>query len=181
MNDIIVARRYAQALFEEAEQRKLTEQIDADVDLIQRSMQASRELVRFFESPVISRDKKARVIQELFAERLQPLMLRFLNLLVEKQRESTFPAVIQAYRALRDRQMGILEVQARAAHALSEPEEQKLRATLEQMTGRRVRLQVRQDAGLLGGLVVRVGDTVYDGSVRHQLAMLREQMGHGAH
>ncbi len=177
---IAIARRYAQALQEEAEQNHQIEPVDADMELIRATMEGSRDLVLLFESPVISREKKERVLRQLFEPRLQPLTLRFLLLLVEKQRENLFPAVVQAYRDLRDRQMGLVEARARTAMPLGPAEAQKLTRALEQMTGQRVRLQVEEDPSILGGLVVRLGDTVYDGSVRHQLENLREQMEHGA-
>ena len=87
--------------------------------------------------------------------------------------------MVQAYRALRDEQLGIVEARARVAATLSEDEERVLAQALERVTGARVRLKIEHDAGLLGGLVVRIGDTVYDGSVRHQLASLRERMEYG--
>lgn len=177
---ITVARRYAQAFYEEAEREGSLAQTDADMELIRASMEGSRDLVRLFESPIVSREKKERVIRQLFEDRLQPLTLRFLLLLVAKQREDLFPSIVQAYHEQRNRQQGIVEVRARAARPLDTDEAQKLTQTLERMTGQRVRLQVEQDPSILGGLIVRVGDTVYDGSVRHQLENLREQLEHGA-
>ena len=175
-----VARRYAQALYDEAQRRERVEAVDQDIDLLRETLDASRELVLFFESPIISREKKEAVVQELFKERVQPTTLHFLRLLVEKKREGLFPEVVRAYRALRDDQKGIVEARARTAHPLSEEDEQALAQALERLSGQRVRLQVDQDPGLIGGVVVRVGDTVYDGSVRHQLASLRERLEHGA-
>ena len=175
-----IARRYAQALYEEAEQNRQVEQVDEDMALIRDTMAASRELVLLFESPVVSRQKKERVIRQLFEQRLQPLTQRFLFLLIEKQRENFFPGIVHAYRALRDRQLGVVEARARAAQPIGPAEMEKLAGALERMTGQRVRLQVELDPALLGGLVVRVGDTVYDGSVRHQLESLRDQLEHGA-
>ncbi len=187
MSNFTIARRYARALYEEAERTGRLESVDDDVALIRDALEASSELVRFFESPVIPRPKKEAVVQALFAERVQPTTLDFLRLLVEKQREDLFPDVVRAYRELRDAQRGIVEARARAAFPLSEAEQTRLAQALEAMTGVGIRLHVEQDAGLLGGLVVRIGDTVYDGSVRHQLASLRERMelgayaGNGAH
>ncbi len=180
MSDTIVARRYAQALYEQARETRQVEQIDADVELIRQALADSRELVRLFESPVIPREKKQAVVDQLFGPRVQPLTLRFLTLLIEKEREGLFPAIVRAYRRLRDEQQGIVEARARVAHPLTEDEEKKLREALEALTGRRIRLQTEQDPSLLGGVVIRVGDTVYDGSVRHQLSTLREKLEQGA-
>lgn len=180
MSELTVARRYAQALYEAARQEGQTEQVDADVALIRDSLDGSRELVRFFESPVIPREKKLAVVRALFGERVQPTTLHFLQLLVEKRREALFPDVVAAYRALRDEQLGIVEAGARVARPLTEAEEKSLAQALEALTGRRVRLRVALDEALLGGVVIRVGDTVYDGSIRHQLTTLRERLEHGA-
>ncbi len=181
MTNQIVARRYAQALYEEAAREQRVEDIDEDIALIREALEVSRELVVFFESPVISRQKKQDVVKALFAERVQPTTLNFLGLLIEKKREDLFPDVVQAYRALRDEQLGVVEARARAAYLLSEDEQARLIKVLEAKIGMRARLTVEQDESLLGGLVVRIGDTVYDGSVRHQLATLRERMETGSY
>ncbi len=181
MKNLTVARRYAQALSEEAAQAQRLDAVDADIALIDAALDASRELVRFFESPVIPREKKEAVVQALFGERVQPTTLRFLRLLIEKKREVLFPEVVRAYGALRDAQRGIVEARAKVAFPLNEAEQAHLTAALERMTGARIRLHVEQDPALVGGLVVRIGDTVYDGSVRHQLASLRERMELGAY
>ncbi|MFQ5570786.1 MAG: ATP synthase F1 subunit delta [Rhodothermales bacterium] len=180
MNNLTIARRYAQALYEEAARAQCVDGVDEDIALIRDALGGSRELVRFFESPVISREKKESVVQSLFAERVQPTTLRFLRLLIGKKREELFPDVVRAYHALRDEQVGIVEAQVRVAYPLSEQEETQLAQALERMEGRRIRLHVELDAGLLGGLVVRIGDTVYDGSVSHQLTSLRERMELGS-
>ncbi len=181
MTNQTVARRYAQALYEEAAHQQRVERVDEDIALIREALETSRELVVFFESPVVPRQKKKAVVQALFAERVEPTTLSFLRLLIEKKREALFADVVQAYRALRDEQLGIIEARARVASSLSEDEERFLVQALERLTGARVRLKVEQDASLVGGLVVRIGDTVYDGSVRHQLASLRERMEYGSY
>ena len=180
MTNQIVARRYAQALYEEAEREQRVERIDEDMALIRESLEDSRDLVLFFESPIISRKKKQDVVQALFEARVQPMTMNFLRLLIEKKREDLFPDVVHAYRALRDEQLGVVVAHARTAFPLSSEEQARLEQALERKAGSRIRLTVEQDAGLVGGLVVRIGDMVYDGSVRHQLATLRERMETGS-
>lgn len=171
-----VARRYAQALADEAARQDVLRGVDEDMAMVRESLDGSPELERFFRSPVIGRDKKKAVTRQLFEERVQPLTHRFLQLLVDKERETELAAMAVAYRALRDEQRGIVEVQVRTATSLTTVERERLSARLGRMTGKDVRLNVREDASLMGGLVVRVGDTVYDGSVRHQLETLRERL-----
>ena len=98
MSDATVARRYALALHQEADDQGVADQVEADVDLVRESLAASRELVRFFESPVISREKKQAVAQRLFGERVSSLMMRFLLLLIGKGREALVPVVAQKAR-----------------------------------------------------------------------------------
>jgi F-type H+-transporting ATPase subunit delta len=181
MTNQTVARRYAQALYDEAARVQRVEHVDEDIALIREALEASRELVTFFESPVVSREKKRAVVQALFAERVEPTTLSFLRLLIEKKREALFPDVVRAYHALRDEHLGIVEARARVAAPLNQEEERALAQALERLSGARVRLKVEQDASLVGGVIVRVGDTVYDGSVRHQLTSLRERMEYGSY
>lgn len=180
MNNLTVARRYAQALYQEAESEQRVEQVDADMDLIRDTLDGSRDLVAFFASPIISREKKESVVQSLFAEPLNKTTYNFLRLLIEKKREALFPDVVRAYRDMRDEQRGIVEARAKVAYPLTEAEEQTLVQALEKLSGAQVRLQIDEDRTLVGGLIVRMGDTVYDGSVRNQLANLRERMELGS-
>lgn len=176
MSDATVARRYAQALYEEAEATGKAEQIDDDMKSVQESLDASRELDRFFRSPIIARDKKDAVIGKLFDGKVDPLIVRVMRLLVQKGREDILPAVIRQYGALRDEHLGVVEAQVRTAMPMEFDETEALRKALEAKTGQKVRLRIEVVPELLGGVVVRIGDRVYDGSVRHQLESLRDQL-----
>lgn len=176
MSDLTVARRYAAALYEEANARDLVDRIDEDMEMLQGSLDGSRELVRFFESPLISAERKDAVIDRLFADRVHDLTLRLLHLLVSKGRDDVTPSFAEAYRRMRDEQEGIVEANVRLAADLNERERDALAQKLQALTGQQVRLNTSVDSDLLGGMVVRIEDTVYDGSVRHQLERLRTNM-----
>ncbi len=181
MSDITIARRYAQALNEQAAQADVMGRVDEDIALISDGLTNSRELESFFESPIISREKKSSVIKSLFEESVDPVTMKFLDLLVEKRREVIFSSIATSYRELRDAQSGITSVSARVAHSLSDEDRETLLGSLEQLTGKKVRLSMSVDESIVGGMVVRVGDTVYDGSVVNQLATLRERLESGSH
>ena len=181
MSDVIIARRYAQAFKEEADSLGITEKVDADVALVRASLVESRELRQVFESPVVSREKKSAIVKALFQERVDPTTLRFLLLMIAKRREDIFSQVGQAYAELRDEQLGIVDVSVRIARPMDETEEKELQRSIENMIGKRARLNIQMDSSLLGGLVVRVGDTLYDGSVSNQLKSLREKLTTGQH
>jgi len=181
MSEITIARRYAQALNEQAAQSGTLDQVDADIELIRTSLADSRELRAFFDSPIISREKKADVVKALFGERIQTVTMNFMALLVEKRREGVFPAVVSSYRELRDDQLGTTAVSVRTAYELSEEDQVALVNELKSLTGKQVRLETKVDASIMGGIVIRIGDTVYDGSITNQLATLRERLQSGAH
>ena len=172
----MVARRYASALYQEADHNGVVDDVDADVELLRTSLDDNRELSRFFESPVIPNDKKEAVIQSLLSDKVAPLTLNFLRLLVRKDREKVVATVLDQYHDLRDEQRGIIDVHARAAQPLSEADREALTDTLETKTGKSVRLHVREEPDLIGGIIIRIGDHVFDGSVRNKLASLRERM-----
>ncbi len=180
MNDLAVARRYAKALYQEAQAHGSAAEVDEDVQLIHESLEGSRELVQVFESPTISREKKTAIVKSLFDGKVRPITLRFLDLLIEKEREDVFPGIVEAYGNLRDEENGIVEAQVRTAMPLGEAERQEVVARLEKMTGKTVRPVITVDPALIGGVVIRIGDVVYDGSVRNQLDTLRERLEHGA-
>ncbi len=175
MSDAIVARRYAQAVYQEAEAAGKAEAVDEGMQSLGESLDASRELDRFFRSPVVSREKKDAVIGALFDGKVDPLIVRLMRLLVEKGREDILPSVVRQYGELRDERLGLVEATVRTAMPLEYDETESLRRALEARTGRKVRLRIEVEPELIGGVVVRIGDRVYDGSVRHQLSTLREQ------
>lgn len=177
MSDHAVARRYAGALYELGRKSGTLTDIDSDMTLLADTLADSRDLRNVFSSPIVSRVKKKSIVSRLFGPKVNPLTRQFLDLLVDKGREHTLPAIASAYRTLRDEQEGIIEATARAAVALSPEDEARLKTALEQKTGKRIRLKVKKDDSLLGGLVVRVGDMVFDGSIQNSLAHLREQFG----
>jgi F-type H+-transporting ATPase subunit delta len=180
MSDILVAKRYAQALHGAARELDVLEAVDADVELIRSSLEASRELVLFFESPIVSRERKSRVVKALFESRLSETTLNFLELLVQKRREDIFPQIVVAYRQLRDRQLGIVGVTLRTAQPIDDDETSRIARALESWTGGKISIEAWHDPLLIGGLLVRIGDTVYDGSVRNKLEHLREQFAAGS-
>jgi len=176
MSQRTVARRYANALYEEADAIGVLDAVDEDVTLLRDSLQANHPLSRFFENPVIPKEKKDAVLQSLLSDRVSELTLRFLRLLVRKDRETMTSAVLDQYQALRDEQRGIVDANIRVARPLDDEDRKALLDALEAKTGKSVRLHVKEEPDLLGGVVIRIGDQVMDGSVRNKLSALRDRL-----
>lgn len=155
--------------------------IAADLELINATMADSRQLRLLLASPVVSVPRKIAVLRELFARRTGTTTMAFLELLVEKQRESLLADIIRQFFALRDERYGIVNVDVRAAVELTPQQTQRLTEKLERLTAKKVRVRFALDKALRGGLKVTIGDTVLDASIQRQLELLREQLAHGHH
>ena len=175
-----VARRYAQALYAQADQTGKVAAVDADIELLRDTLSGSPDLRGVLESPVVSRDKKQAILIAIFSGKVDKLMDTFLSLLISKEREGDISGIVEAYQAMRDEQQNIVVAKVRTAKVLAPDESALLQKALAAQSGGNVRLETQVDADLIGGMIVRLGDTVYDGSVRHQLQTLRERFAQPA-
>ena len=179
MKNTRVALRYAQALLEAAEGQGVLEAVLNDASLLRRYLSQSRDLRLFLRSPVISGDMKVATLRSIFEASVAPLTMQFLLLLIDKKREEVLPEVMDELFRLHDERQGIVSLELQAATDLSENHRSAILRRFEQITGKTVRVSFSVDATLKGGVLARVGDTVYDGSVKRQLEMLREQFAQG--
>lgn len=176
MKNVRVARRYAMALMAAAEQQKNIDATAKDLERIGQILRDSKELRLLVASPVVSPAKKRAVFNELLATRVGNETLRFINLLISKSREAVLPDLIGQFNELHDEKLGVVNVSVRTAVELNYVQEKDLKAQLERMTGKKVRLQAMIDKTIKGGLVIRIADTVLDASVSHQLDRMREAL-----
>lgn len=172
-------RRYAQAYMTQAAEAGALETADADVAVLQNLLKESREFRQFIASPLFKAEKKASVMQNLLNGHVSAQTLTFVHFLIEKGRIEHLSAILGAYVLARDTQAGTVVAHVKTATALDDSARTALISKLETLTGRNIRLDVQTDSSLIGGMVVRVGDTVYDGSVRHHLERLQERLIHG--
>ncbi len=140
-------------------------------------LKESDQLRRVLENPSIPGDRKRAVLDVITARLGATGQVRnFIAVLTDNRRLPLFSEILkQVEQELNDRQ-GFAEAQVSTARQLGDPEKQMLEAEITKMTGKKVRARYEQDASLLGGAVVQVGSTIYDGSVKGQLERIREQL-----
>jgi F-type H+-transporting ATPase subunit delta len=170
------ARRYATALLELGKERNEVEAILDDMNFINNTMDDSRELVLFLGSPVIKYDEKQSALEELFGSEVEEATRLFLKLLARKQRVDILKQIAKGYIEAYNKYAGILEVKVSVARDLSDAQEKALHDKLEAITGKQIRLDIAIDEKLRGGMAVRIDDTVIDGTVKHKLQELEEQL-----
>jgi len=137
----------------------------------------SSELRNFLASPAVAREAKHGVIEKLLARTGGSKIVRnFLFVIADHQRTHILPEIIAAFQdVVRDRQ-GVREAHIASAVELTTAQKAEMESTLERLTGKRVEAKFSLDPALLGGAVVRVGDTIYDGSLRNRLNELRARL-----
>ena len=137
----------------------------------------SSELRNFLASPAVSRDAKHAVLEKLIARLGASKILRnFLFVLADHQRTHILPEIITAFQEVVRQRQGIAEAEISSAVELSAAQKAEFAGTLEHITGKRVEATYSLEPALLGGAVVRVGDTIYDGSLRNRLNALRARL-----
>jgi F-type H+-transporting ATPase subunit delta len=171
-------RRYADAAFEIALRDDGVEQWRSDLDAAAATL-ATGELEGVLANPAVPLDQRIAVAEKVFASLNGPAR-NLVLLLVRRNRIRQLPRVAAEFRRLDDRRNGLTHATATSAAKLGPDEVKAITARLEELTGGRIALETAVDPSLLGGLVVRVGDRLIDGSVRGRLDRLRNQLASGA-
>lgn len=172
-----VASVYAQALLGAAETQGQAAAVAEDFDgLVDQVLSRTAHLEQVLASAMVSAEQKIQLLDKALAGRVHPLLVDFLKVLARHGRLAVLRSAHQEYRKQLDQLRGRVRVEVVSAAALAEPQTQALSAALRQSLRREPTLETRLEPELLGGVVVRIGDTVFDGSIATQLAHLREQM-----
>ena len=171
-----IVRRYAQALFEAARRADAVDAVESDLGFVAYTMETSAPLMAAIRSPLVLQEKKKAALRELFAGKVHELTLSFLDLLVEKRREDVVLQVEAEYLDIADEARGVVEAQVTTAVELTSQEKSRLAEALQRVTGKRVELSTDVDPDVIGGVLVKIRDTVIDGSIRGQLRAIREKL-----
>lgn len=171
-----IVRRYATALFNAARRAKAIDRVESDLGLVSYTLEAMPSLMEAMHSPLVPRERKKTILRDIFADKVHEVTLSYFDLLVEKRREEVVLDTEPEYIALADEARGIVKAEVTAAVRLTQEEESRLAARLSAMTGRQAQLSVEVDPDIIGGVMVKIGDTVIDGSIRGQLEALRERL-----
>ena len=169
--------QYANALADVALQQGVAEEARKQLAEFEAAYKESAELRNCMANPAVSREAKHGVIEKL-VERLgaSRILRNFLFVIVDNQRTHLLPEIATSFEEVLRQRQGIAEAEVWSAVPLNDKQKATLLQNLESVTGKKIQANYSLDAGLLGGAVVRIGDTIYDGSVRKQLDRLRERL-----
>jgi F-type H+-transporting ATPase subunit delta len=170
------ARRYAEAAFDLAKKQGKLDRWLSDLRTA-AGLLADPRLLLALDNPKVPRARKRQYLDAAFTVTLDPMVRNLLYLLVDRGRTGLVGRIADEFAALYNREMGIVVADVTTAVALTEAQQRKVQERLQQLTNaKQIDLRVHTDPRIIGGLIARVGDMLYDGSVRTRLSELQERL-----
>ena len=169
-----LAKRYATALLSVTSREGSVEETEATLLALKQVYDKDARFRGTLASPRISKAQKKELLRKVLANASKAVH-EFFDLLVEKNRTPILPEVAEMYDRLADAVKGVVRVQVRSAWPLGDADQRRLKADLDRITGRNCAIHAATDRSLKGGLQVRMGDSIVDGSVSHRLKALKER------
>jgi len=172
-----LARRYARAVVELGTEHGNLVQLGRELHALAQAMKESQELVSSLTNPAIRRADRRRVIDALLQRAgASPHTKNLVYILLDGERLASLPAISREVDSMIEARSGRISAEVTSARPLDAGEVQQITAALEQLSGKQVTITRREDPDLLGGVVAKLGDKVYDGSLRTQLRNLRDEL-----
>ena len=173
-----ISKRYARAFFEIAKEGKQIESYYKELNQFASVVSGNKSLKDFLANPVFEQASKKGVVDNVISKmKLSGMTVSFLRLLVDKNRIDILQDIVVCYRQLMDETLKRVRVNVKTAFPLSDELKSFISANLEKTLGKKVDMTVEEDSTLLGGVVIGVGDTLYDGSIKNQLNNMRNLLG----
>jgi F-type H+-transporting ATPase subunit delta len=176
VRDETIARNYADALFELAAREDRREAYGEALETVARLLAENRDVKVFLETPRIDAEAKKRVMRDVFAEDFPRHVMNFLQVTVDKRRQRLLEEISEAYHELLDQHMGRSHVEVTVARPYDEKETAELADHLSHLLETKVVPHVRVKPGILGGVLLRTGDTIFDGTLRRRLDGMRRSL-----
>jgi F-type H+-transporting ATPase subunit delta len=174
----VIALRYAHAFASVVASQKLdAEAAQQQLGDFRATFEGSRELREVLSDPAIVREQKLKVLDAIAGKiGMVPQVRNFIAVIMDHDRLADLGEILDEYHAVADEEAGLSEAEIVSAHVLNEEDRSALEAQVAKLAGGRIRATYSEDASLLGGAVVRIGSTVYDGSIRAQLDRLKQRL-----
>jgi F-type H+-transporting ATPase subunit delta len=180
VKNLAIARRYAKALLLIGKEDGQTEQYRQELEGVANLMAEQKELADVVANPLYNLEERQKVFHGIIDKlKLSKVMSSFLLLLFEKGRVSFIISINDFFQKLADELKGVASASLVSATELSAEAVEKIRSALSKKTGKEIVLEVKQDPGLIGGIVTKIGDLVLDGSIRTQLLNMKESLKRG--
>lgn len=172
----VIANRYAEALFQLSEEENISKEIYKELHDVVQIVKENKELDNVFKSPLVAKNEKIDLIEALFNGKINNNLKNFLKILVEKGRISSLQSIKITFKELLNEKHNILEGTVISAIALTTKQVKELEETLSKKYNKNITLENKVDKSILGGVLVRLGNTQIDGSVKTRLDNIKDQL-----
>jgi F-type H+-transporting ATPase subunit delta len=176
MSDIIVAKRYAKALFEVAKEQALISQVEEELKSVASAIKGNADLQKFLNHPSIDPSVKKDLLKQVFEGKVSEPVWNTLRVLIDKGREGIVSALVNDYVLIANEAQGLANATVYSAFALNENQVAEIASHFKKITGKTLRIETAVDPKLLGGIQVRIGDRLYDGSISGKLDRLAKSL-----
>lgn len=176
MRNSRVAKRYATSLLELAIERGVLDAVKDDMELIRKTTAESHELDLMLHSPIVKADKKKVVFAAIFEKSVNALTLHFMNVITDKGREKILISICEAFAQEYRTHQGIVRVEITSARPMTEDERTAVNAKFQASGMDKLELTETVDPSIIGGLKIKVGDRLMDGSILKKLHQLQKQV-----
>jgi F-type H+-transporting ATPase subunit delta len=178
MSELTVAARYAKSLIDLAGEQKKVEALKNDMELFHHTLKANPELKAVLANPIVSHQKKIKIVDEVFAGKVDKTAISFFNLMINKGRGEILYGTAREYINMYDIKNHIVHARVVSAAALSEANKKKIIEEVAASTGGTVKLDAKVDPDLIGGFILTVGDRQVDTSIASDLNRLKKEFAH---
>jgi F-type H+-transporting ATPase subunit delta len=172
----VIAKRYAKALFEIAQQQNIVSAVESELKAVVQALESDPEIVKFLNYPNIDSAKKAELLTNVLAGKVSQPVIHTLELLLDRDRQHALGEIYGAYTKIAGEALGQADATIYTAKSLDPEELSKVAAQFGALVGKTIRAEQIVNPALLGGIQVRIGDRLYDGSLSGKLARLEKAL-----
>ncbi|GGH84083.1 F-type H+-transporting ATPase subunit delta [Pullulanibacillus pueri] len=176
---VVVAKRYAGALFEVAKERGTIDAVEEQLGLVNQIVAESTDLKKMLYFPGIAGEVKKKVVEEIFKTEVNGEVLNLLKILIDRRRESILEDLQASFVEIANDYRGILDVNVTTASPLDKDEEEKIMEAFGQIYDKKLRLHTKVDPKVIGGVLVKVGNRLYDGTLSGKLNRFHQELKSG--
>jgi F-type H+-transporting ATPase subunit delta len=167
---------YAEALFQVARAEETLDRVEEELTTLNKSLDMNAELREFLSNPQISSEGKKSALFQIFGGKVSPITLHWMNMVVDQGRQRRLPAIIEAFFTLSQEAREKVTAEVTTVIPLSEDLSKRLEQELSRVTKKRVFLKPMIDDSILGGVIIKIENKVIDGSIKHRLEEVKNEM-----
>ncbi|QZY55524.1 F0F1 ATP synthase subunit delta [Crassaminicella profunda] len=172
----LVERTYAQALFDIAVEENKLDVLKEEITFVLDAFSMYPDFYNLYNTPQISKDEKKKIIEEVFKEKISTEMMNFLKILLDKRRTNCLKGIAKVFKKLLNDYKNMIEGTVTTAVPLKDEEKLRIENKLSIVTGKKIKLENMVDPSIIGGVLVKIGDKVIDGSLESRLTEMQKDL-----